>query len=147
MKKKNDKEKAKPAAPKGDIQSSIGRIGILAVGLALCGTGVFFMITGNLVTERLMAALVLAAGMVIFILSNLAAKLEPLKLLLRNLQYLTQSTEYSARLLRDITDVMKNIQEVEEEERLERKKQQQEMKQEAVKVDKDIDQAMQQFDL
>ena len=94
-----------------------------------------------------MAALVLAAGMVIFQLSSMAAKLDPLKLLLRNLQYLTQSTEYSARLLRDITEVMKNIEEAEEEERLEKKKQQQEIKKEVVKPDKDIDQAMQQFDL
>jgi hypothetical protein len=147
MQKKTNQEKTKPAAKKGNVQSSIGRIGVLAVGLALCGTGVFFMVTGSLVTERLMAALVLAAGTVIFILSNLSAKLDPLKMLLRNLQYLTQSTEYSARLLRDITEVMKNIEEVEEEERLERKNHKQEMVQEAARVDKDIDQAMQQFDL
>jgi hypothetical protein len=62
------------------------------------------------------AALTFAAGLIILLLSIILTRFGVFGSVLRHLQYLTQSSEYMARLLRDITEVMKAIEQAETQE-------------------------------
>jgi len=94
-----------------------GRVLILTCGLALCALGLAAMVASNELTVRLTAALVFAAGLVVILLSLLLLRFGVFVTVLRHVQYLTQSSEYMARLVREITEVMKAIEEAESEER------------------------------
>ena len=102
--------------------ASILRTLVLACGLALSAGSVLVMVVSSELAVRMTAALGFGAGIIIILLSVLIAKFEILRGVLRHIQYLSQSSEYMARLLREITEVMKAIEEVELEEREERRK-------------------------
>jgi hypothetical protein len=94
-----------------------GRILLLAAGLGLAALGVLVMVTAAELALKLTAALVFASGIIILLLALIYLRLDGFKTSARYLQYLTQVAEYMARLVRDITEVMKAIEEAEAEER------------------------------
>ena len=94
-----------------------GRILLLACGLGLAAVGVLVMVAADELSLRLTAALVFASGVIVLLLTLLYLRLAGFKTGLRHLQYMTQVSEYMARLLRDITEVMKASEEAEAEER------------------------------
>jgi hypothetical protein len=96
--------------------ASIGRILVLAVGLATIAVAVLVMVTSDVLTVRITALVALAAGVIILMLAALIDKVSLFTTILQHVQYLTQSSQYTARLVHEITEVMHAIQEMEEDE-------------------------------
>ncbi len=95
----------------------LGRALWLAAGTFLSVLGVLGVALGIGMLERLTGALVLGVGTVVLLLGFMFERLAVFTPLLRHVQYLTQASEYTARLLREITEVMRSIQQAELEER------------------------------
>ena len=95
----------------------VGRVLLLACGIGLSAVSLLVMISAGELAVRMTAALTFAAGLIILLLSMILMRFGVFGSVLRHLQYLTQSSEYMARLLRDITEVMKAIEEAETQER------------------------------
>ncbi len=95
--------------------AAIGRVLVLAVGLATAAVAVVVMVTSDDLAVRTTALVALAAGMIILLLAALIDKVSVFGQILRHVQYLTQSSQYTARLVHEITEVMRAIQEMEEE--------------------------------
>ena len=95
----------------------VGRVLLLACGIGLSAVSLLVMISAGELAIRMTAALTFAAGLIILLLSMILMRFGVFGSVLRHLQYLTQSSEYMARLLRDITEVMKAIEEAETQER------------------------------
>lgn len=93
-----------------------GRVLWLAVGSFLCMLGLLALLVLKAPAERLTGALVLGCGTVVLLLGFLLEKMTVFALMLRHVQYLTQASEYTSRLLREITEVMRSIQAAEAEE-------------------------------
>jgi hypothetical protein len=96
--------------------ASLGRVLVLAVGLATAAVAVLVMVTSGDLAVRITALVALAAGVIILMLAALIDKVSVFSQLLRHVQYLTQSSQYTARLVHEITEVMRAIQEMEERE-------------------------------
>ena len=94
----------------------VGRVLLLACGIGLSAVSLLVMISSGELAVRMTAALTFAAGLIILLLSIILTKFGVFGSVLRHLQYLTQSSEYMARLLRDITEVMKAIEQAETQE-------------------------------
>jgi len=90
-----------------------GRMLLLACGLGLSAVSVVVMVSAGELAVQMTAALTFAAGLIILLLSMILFRFGVFVSVLRHLQYLTQSSEYMARLLRDITEVMRAIEEAE----------------------------------
>ena len=95
----------------------VGRVLLLACGIGLSAVSLLVMVSAGELAVRMTAALTFAAGLIILLLSIILTRFGVFGAVLRHLQYLTQSSEYMARLLRDITEVMKAIEEAETQER------------------------------
>lgn len=95
----------------------IGRVLWLTAGAFLCVLGLLGLALQPELSARLTGALVLGSGAVVLLLGFLLEKMAAFANLLRHVQYLTQASEYTSRLLREITEVMRAIQAAEEEER------------------------------
>lgn len=95
----------------------LGRVLTLACGIGLSAVSLLVMVSAGEFAVRMTAALTFAAGIIIILLSMLLLRFRVFGTLLLHLQYLTQCSEYTARLLREITEVMKAIEEAETEER------------------------------
>ena len=95
--------------------ASIGRVLVLAVGLATAAVAVLVMVTSDDLAVRVTALVALSAGVIILLLAALIDKVSVFGQILRHVQYLTQSSQYTARLVHEITEVMRAIQEMEEE--------------------------------
>jgi|SaaInl7_200m_RNA_FD_contig_21_167173_length_605_multi_6_in_0_out_0_1 hypothetical protein len=95
--------------------ASIGRVLVLAVGLATAAVAVLVMVTSDDLAVRITALVALAAGVIILMLAALIDKVSVFGQILRHVQYLTQSSQYTARLVHEITEVMRAIQEMEEQ--------------------------------
>ena len=96
--------------------ASIGRVLVLAVGLATAAVAVLVMVTSDDLSVRVTALAALAAGVIILMLAALIDKVSVFSSILQHVQYLTQSSQYTARLVQEITEVMHAIQEMEEDE-------------------------------
>jgi hypothetical protein len=120
---------------------------ILASGLALVVAGFIVAAVSDDYTIRLLAALVFASGVVVLLLGALLSRMDVFKQILRHVQYLTQSSEYSARLVREITEVMKAIQAAEEEEREQKAAGKKKNPKAQVKEDPEIEKAVRQFEV
>lgn len=94
----------------------IGRILVLAVGLAVAAVAVLVMVTSDQLSVRVTALVALAAGVIIILLAALIDRVSVFDQVLRHVQYLTQSSQFTARLVHEIAEVMHAIQEMEEEE-------------------------------
>ena len=126
----------------------LGRPLLLASGLALAAMGLLVVVTSGELMHRLLAALVFASGVIVVLLGMLLSRADTFRLILRHVQYLTQSSEYTARLVREITEVMKAIEEAEAEQR----EQKQDKKAKADKAkedgeDPEIEKAVRQFEV
>jgi len=97
----------------------VGHVLILACGIGLSAVSVLVIVSAGDLAVRMTAALTFAAGLIIILLSMILLRFGVFGTLLRHLQYLTQCSEYMARLLREITEVMKEIEEAEARERSE----------------------------
>jgi hypothetical protein len=97
--------------------AKVGRTLLLAAGTLLTALGLVSMVVGSDLNLRLVAALVFASGIVLLLLAVVLDRLSVFSSILRHVQYLTQASEYTARLLREITEVMRAIQTAEAEER------------------------------
>jgi uncharacterized membrane protein YgcG len=95
--------------------AAIGRVLVLAVGLATVAVAVLVMVTSDDLAVRITALVALSAGVIILLLASLIDKVSVFGQILRHVQYLTQSSQYTARLVHEITEVMRAIQEMEEE--------------------------------
>ena len=95
----------------------VGRVLLLACGIGLSAVSLLVMVSAGELAVRMIAALTFAAGLIILLLSIILTRFGVFGAVLRHLQYLTQSSEYMARLLRDITEVMKAIEDAETQER------------------------------
>ncbi len=95
--------------------AAIGRVLVLAVGLATVAVAVLVMVTSDDLAVRITALVALSAGVIILLLAALIDKVSVFGQILRHVQYLTQSSQYTARLVHEITEVMRAIQEMEEE--------------------------------
>ncbi|MBW7995959.1 MAG: hypothetical protein FVQ81_05175 [Candidatus Glassbacteria bacterium] len=95
--------------------ASIGRILVLAVGLATAAVAVLVMVTSDDLAVRVTALVALAGGVIILLLAALIDRVSVFGQILRHVQYLTQSSQYTARLVHEITEVMHAIQEMEEQ--------------------------------
>lgn len=95
----------------------VGRVLILACGIGLSAVSVLVIVSAGDLAVQMTAALTFAAGLIIILLSMILLRFGVFGTLLRHLQYLTQCSEYMARLLREITEVMKAIEEAEAQER------------------------------
>jgi|GEM_PF-5454123 hypothetical protein len=95
----------------------VGRVLILACGIGLSAVSVLVIVSAGDLAVQITAALTFAAGLIIILLSMILLRFAVFGTLLRHLQYLTQCSEYMARLLREITEVMKAIEEAEAQER------------------------------
>lgn len=94
----------------------VGRVLILACGIGLSAVSVLVIVSAGDLAVQMTAALTFAAGLIIILLSMILLRFGVFGTLLRHLQYLTQCSEYMARLLREITEVMKAIEESEAQE-------------------------------
>lgn len=90
-----------------------GRMLLPACGLGLSAVSVVVMVSAGELAVQMTAALTFAAGLIILLLSMILFRFGVFVSVLRHLQYLTQSSEYMARLLREITEVMRAIEEAE----------------------------------
>ncbi len=97
--------------------AAVGRVLILACGTGLSAVSVLVIVSAGDLAVQMTAALTFAAGLIIILLSMILLRFGVFGALLRHLQYLTQCSEYMARLLREITEVMKEIEEAETQER------------------------------
>ncbi|MFC1614166.1 hypothetical protein ACFL5K_02595 [Gemmatimonadota bacterium] len=120
---------------------------ILASGLVLVVAGFMVAAVSDDLTIRLLAALVFASGVVVLLLGTLLSRMDIFRQILRHVQYLTQSSEYSARLVREITEVMKAIQAAEEEEREEKAAGKTGNSKAREKEDPEIEKAVKQFEV
>jgi len=93
----------------------VGRILVLACGLSLAALSLVVMATAGEMAVRVTAAAVFAAGVIIVLLMLLVERLAIFSTMHRHLQYLAQNSQYTAGLLREITEVMRAIQEMEEQ--------------------------------
>lgn len=96
--------------------AGVGRVLILACGTGLSAVSVLVIVSAGDLAVQMTAALTFAAGLIIILLSMILLRFGVFGTLLRHLQYLTQCSEYMARLLREITEVMKEIEEAEAQE-------------------------------
>ena len=96
--------------------ASIGRVLVLAVGLATAAVAVLVMVTSDDLAVRVTALVALAAAGVILLLAALIDKVGVFATILRHVQYLTQSSQYTARMVHEIAEIMQTIQRMEEEE-------------------------------
>jgi len=94
-----------------------GRVLLLACGIGLSAVSLLVMVSAGELAVRMTAALTFAAGLIILLLSMILFRFGVFVSVLRHIQYLTQNSEYMARLLREITEVMKAIEETETQER------------------------------
>ena len=113
---KATKAAGNPAEKKSGT-GGLGRALWLAAGTFLAVLGLLGIALGLSMAERLTGALVLGAGAVVLLLGFVFERMGVFITLLRHVQYLTQASEYTARLLREITEVMRAIQQAELEER------------------------------
>ena len=97
--------------------ASISRVLVLAVGLATAAVAVLVMVTSDDLSVRVLSLVALAGGVIILLLAALIDKVSVFGTILQHVQYLTQSSQYTARLVHEITEVMRAIQEMEEDER------------------------------
>ena len=95
----------------------VGHVLVLACGIGLSAVSVLVIVSAGDLAVQMTAALTFAAGIIILLLSMILLRFGVFGTLLRHLQYLTQCSEYMARLLREITEVMKAIEEAEAQER------------------------------
>ena len=110
--------------PGGNMKEKLAKIGkilVLASGLALCAGSLLVMVAAAELSMRLTGALVFAAGLIIILLALLVERFAIFKSLHRCLLYLTQNSQYTAGLLREITEVMKAIQEMEQQQEQKKK--------------------------
>ena len=125
-----------------------GRVLWLAAGAFLCVLGLLALVVQKELAERLSGALVLGCGVMVLLLGFLLEKMAVFALMLRHVQYLTQASEYTSRLLREITEVMKAIEESEAEERSKKQKGNPKRASKSTEEeDKEIDKAVRQFEL
>ena len=126
----------------------LGRPLLLASGLALAAMGLLVVVTSDELMHRLLAALVFASGVIVVLLGMLLSRMDTFRLILRHVQYLTQSSEYTARLVREITEVMKAIEEAEAEQREQKQgKKANAQKAKEDEEDPEIEKAVRQFEV
>ena len=124
----------------------LGRPLLLASGLALAAMGLLVVVTSGELVHRLLAALVFASGVIVVLLGMLLSRADTFRLILRHVQYLTQASEYTSRLVHEITEVMKSIEETEAEEREQKKREKAQAQKAEVKEDLEIEKAVRQFE-
>lgn len=124
-----------------------GRTGLLLAGLALAAMAVVGMFSGTELYLRLLAAILLAGALLIVGLAVFLRRLEVFDLILRHLEYLTQASEYNARLLREITEVMRAIEEAELESGGDGKQKKKSGEAQRAKEDQEIEKAVRQFEI
>ena len=98
---KETKAAGNPAEKKSGT-GGLGRALWLAAGTFLAVLGVLGIALGLSMAERLTGALVLGAGAMVLLLGFVFERMSVFITLLRHVQYLTQASEYTARLLREI---------------------------------------------
>jgi len=128
----------------------LGRPLLLASGLGLIAMGLLVIAVPGELLHKLLAALVFASGVIILLLGILLSRMDVFRLILRHVQYLTQSSEYTARLVREITEVMKAIEEAEAEESRQKTARESGNAKDAAaqsKEDPEIDEAVRQFEV
>ena len=128
----------------------LGRPLLLASGLILVVMGLLVVVASDELLHRLLAALVFASGVIILLLGILLGRMDVFRQILRHVQYLTQSSEYTARLVREITEVMKAIEETEAEQSRQKKAQKSGSEKNGParsEEDPEIDEAVQQFEV
>jgi len=121
-------------------------------GMALSAGAVLVVAAGGDLSLLLNAALVFASGLVVMLLSLVFMRLGVFSSLLRHLEYLTQVSEYMARLVREITEVMKAIEEAEQQQQAQKEQRKGSTGQETVfepisEEEKEIEKAVRQFEL
>ena len=127
--------------------AGIGRTLLLTSGLALVVPGLMVVLASEDLLQRLLALLVFASGVVVLLLGMLLERMDVFKQVLRHVQYLTQSSQYSARLVREIAEVMKAIQAAEEEERERKAEGKKKSGKAQDKENPEIDKAVRQFEV
>ena len=93
-----------------NLAGKFSRVLILATGLALCAVSLLVVVASGDLAVRMLAGLGIAAGVIILLLQALVQRFSVFSELLSHVQYLSQSSEYTARQVRDISEVMQDIQ-------------------------------------
>ncbi len=126
--------------------AGLGRTVLLVSGLGLAVVGILTVVASNDPMNRLLAVLVFASGVIVVLLGMMVTRMGVFKQILRHVQYLTQSSEYTSRLVHEITEVMKAIEEAEAEEREQKKREKAQVQKTEAKEDLEIEKAVRQFE-